>query len=152
MHRLIALAASAAVLSSSPAPAQKQAPNSRTYDVSVTADGTVYTGTMDLAVAGGKVTGDMHITVPSEITGKPAGTVKGSEMTLDYVYRMTDRNCEGTIVMTLKTSAKIGAGPLTGTAQIGECGRDGDKIPATVELKPKAAAAAKKKQAPRSRP
>jgi hypothetical protein len=45
--------------------------NAVTYDVSIQADGT-YTGTMDIAVTKGVASGDMRITVPSEITGKVA--------------------------------------------------------------------------------
>ncbi|MCA1562509.1 MAG: hypothetical protein LC804_20355 [Acidobacteria bacterium] len=47
------------------------------YDITVNAD-TVYTGTIEMTVEGGKVTGNLHLTSPTEITGKVAGTAKGS--------------------------------------------------------------------------
>ena len=77
----------------------------------------------------------MHITAPGEITGKPAGTVKGQAMKLDFTYRMVARACDGRIVMDL--TAKKG-GPTTGTAEITGCGRtDANKLAGTVELRAK---------------
>jgi hypothetical protein len=119
----------------------KKSANTMTYDVTVTADGTAYTGTMALAVSGGKVTGDMRITAPSEITGTPAGTVKAGKMDLDFPYRMVQRACDGRIAMAITLPAKMGSAPATGTVEITGCGRtEGNKLPGTIELKPKAAA------------
>ena len=119
---------------------QKPAANSTKYDVTIQADGAAYTGTMDLAVAKGKVSGDMHITKPTEITGKAAGTTKAGLMKLDFPYRMVQRACDGQIAMDIKLPAKAGAGPATGTVSIVGCGRTAEnKLPGTIELKPQAA-------------
>jgi hypothetical protein len=110
-----------------------------TYDVTVTAEGKPYTGPMELAVAAGKVTGSMHITAPTEITGKAAGTSKGSQMTLAFPYRMVERACDGQIAMVIMLPQKKGAATATGTVEITGCGRpEGDKLPGTIELKPRA--------------
>jgi hypothetical protein len=116
--------------------------NSVTYDVTITTEGP-YTGTMDLATAGGKVTGAMHITQPTEITGKVAGTVKGSEMVLDFPYQMVQRNCTGQIAMNIKLPAKGSkTTEANGTVSIAGCGRaDSNKLAGTIDLTP----AAKKK-------
>jgi hypothetical protein len=104
-----------------------------TYDIAVTADGGTHTGTMQLATAAGKVSGEMHITKPQEITGKPAGTSKAGALHLDFTYHMVQRKCDGRIVMDIKMPAKAGAG--SGTVAITGC--DGGKLTGTVELKPK---------------
>ena len=106
------------------------------YDLTITADGTPYTGTLTLTVTAGKVGGEMHITQPTEITGKVAGTVKAGDMALDFPYRMVQRNCDGQIAMTLKAPVK-GSGSK-GTVSIAGCGRDAaNKLAGTVELVPK---------------
>jgi hypothetical protein len=123
---------------------QKPAAGSTKYDVTIQADGAAYTGTMNLAVAKGKVSGDMHITKPTEITGKAAGTTKAGQMKLDFPYRMVQRGCDGQIAMDIKLPAKAGTGPATGTVSIVGCGRTAeDKLPGTIELKPQAAATKK---------
>ena len=141
MIERVASAALAAALLASPTLAQsKKAANSIDYDVTVMADGKPYTGTMTLAINAGKATGDIHITAPSEITGKVAGTSKGGRLALDFIYRMIDRGCEGQIVMTIALPEKKTAAPATGTADIAECGDPAaPRIQGTVELKPKAA-------------
>jgi hypothetical protein len=116
----------------------RKAANSIPFDVTITAEGKPYTGTMELATAAGKVTGDMHITAPTEITGKPAGTSKGSLMTLAFPYRMVARGCDGKIAMAITLPAKKGAAPATGTVEITGC--EGNKLSGTIELKPKAPA------------
>ena len=106
-----------------------------TYDVTIVADGASYTGLMQLAVSGGKVTGAMNIKQPTEITGKAAGTVKAGEMNLDFPYEMVQRKCTGQIEMKFKAPAK-GAG-TKGTVAIVGCGRDAsNKLPGTIELTP----------------
>lgn len=132
-----ALVLTALIGAVAPAGAQqkKLPPNTVVYDLTVQADGAAHTGTMQLTVAAGKVTGDMHITHPGEITGKPAGTSKAGVMKLDFPYRMVQRSCDGRIAMDLKMPAKAGAGPTTGTAAITGC--DGAKLAGTVEMKPK---------------
>ena len=118
---------------------KKPAAKSTTYDLTVNADGAAHTGTMELATTAGKVSGDMHITSPREITGKPAGTSKAGAMHLDFPYRMVERQCDGRIVMDIKMPPK--AGPANGTVEITGCGRtDANKLAGTVELKPRAAA------------
>ena len=110
------------------------------YDLTIQADGAAYTGTMELMVAGGKVSGAMNITQPTEITGKPAGTSKAGQIKLDFPYRMVQRGCDGQIAMDIKMPAKAGAGPAAGTVSITGCGRtDANKLPGTIELKPQAA-------------
>ena len=124
-----------------PLAAQGKKPAAKTtiYDLTVNADGAAHTGTMTLEVAGGKVAGDMHITHPSEITGKPAGVVKGSTMNLDFAYRMVQRGCDGNIKMDIKMPAKA-AGPANGTVEIIGCDRTAaNKLTGTVELKPRPA-------------
>lgn len=130
-----------AVVVAAPSSAQqKKAGNTITYDITVTAENTPYTGTIALAVAGGKVSGDMHITKPTEINGKPAGTAKAGEMKLDFPYRMVERGCDGRIVMAITLPAKKDAGPATGTAEISGCGRpEGNILPATIEMTPQPA-------------
>jgi hypothetical protein len=111
------------------------ATNSVTYDVTITADGGAYTGKMDLAVKAAKVTGKMHLTQPTEITGNAAGTVKAGELLLDFPYTMVQRKCEGQIEMKFKQPVKMA--PSTGTVSIAGCGRDpSNKLAGTIELKP----------------
>ena len=106
-----------------------------TYDVTITAEGKPYSGQMVLAGAGGKVTGTMNITTPTAITGKAAGTVKAGEMTLDFPYRMVERQCDGQIAMSFKLPPK--PAETKGTVSIVGCGRDAsNKLPGTIELKP----------------
>lgn len=134
--RVAAVALIWAVMASS-VPAQTKKPagtKSVTYDVTIKAD-EVYTGKMEMAVDRGKVTGNLHLTSPTEITGKVAGTAKGSVLSLDFPYHMTERKCEGNVTMTITLSAK--SGPATGTMEAGECGGDPNKkLPGTVELNP----------------
>ena len=142
MLRHVAAASLLAAVVVMPVGAQtKKSVNTITYDVTITAEGKPYTGTMALAVSSGKVTGDMHITAPTEITGKAAGTTKAGQMNLDFPYRMVQRACDGQIAMAIALPAKMGATPAAGTVSIGGCGRpDSNKIQGTIELKPKAPA------------
>ncbi len=141
MLRHAAIAALLAAIAAIPIGAQtKKAATSIPFDVTITAEGKPYTGTMELAIAAGKVTGDMHITAPTEITGKLAGTSKGSLVTLAFTYRMVTRGCEGHIAMSVTLPQKKGGAPASGTVEIAECGRpEAPKISGTIELKPKAA-------------
>ena len=105
-----------------------------TYDVTIKADA-VYTGTMEMAIDRGKVTGDMRLTSPTEITGKVAGTAKSGVLTLAFPYYMTERKCEGNVKMNITMPAK--PGPASGTMEAAGCGRDpANVLPGTVELKP----------------
>ena len=144
MRSTIAATAAAFIILASGTSAQKPGAKPVKYDVTITADGGTYTGTMDLAVVAGKVAGDMRITKPSEITGKPAGTVKAGAMKLNFPYRMVERGCDGQIEMDIKMPPKPGSAPATGTVSIAGCGRpDTNKLPGTIELKPQAPAAKK---------
>jgi hypothetical protein len=138
MRRQLAAAALALAISPSIASAQPKKPAGSkpvTYDVTIVADGAPYTGQMQLAVNGGKVTGTMHIKQPTEITGKAAGSVKAGEMILDFPYEMVQRKCTGQIEIKFKAPAK-GAGSK-GTVAIAGCGRDAsNKLPGTIELTP----------------
>jgi alkyl sulfatase BDS1-like metallo-beta-lactamase superfamily hydrolase len=107
-----------------------------TYDATITAD-RVYTGTMDMAVGADRVTGNMKLTSPTEITGKVAGTVKAGVLALEFPFHMAERNCEGTARMNITMPPK--PGPAMGTLEVVGCGREeNDKLTGTVELKPAA--------------
>lgn len=141
MRKLVALCVIPSFLAV-PAFAQSKKGNTVAYDVTVMAEGKPYTGTMELAIAGGKVTGTMEINSPVTVTGTPAGTTKGGRLLLDFPFKMVggERPCEGQIAIDIQLPAKKDAGPTTGKALIGGCGREpGNKLEATVELKPRAA-------------
>ena len=129
-----------AVAASTAAAQAKKAPvaaKSVMHDITVTAD-EVYTGSMEMAINAGKVTGDMRITSPTEITGKVAGTAEGGVLTLEFPFLMVQENCEGTVKMNIKLTGKPGHG--SGTMEAVGCGSDpNDKVTGTVELKPPAA-------------
>jgi hypothetical protein len=138
---LAAVALLSLVVSTASAEQKSAAAKPTVYDLTIQADGAAYTGTMELTVAGGKVSGAMNITQPTEITGKPSGTSKAGLMKLDFAYRMVQRGCDGQIAMEIKMPAKAGAGPAAGTVSIIGCGRtEANKLPGTIELKPQAAA------------
>ena len=142
MRKAILIAVTAGLVAALPASAQtkKPAANAVMYDVTIQADGAAHTGTMQLATTAGKVSGAMHITQPSEITGTAAGTSKAGQMHLDFPYRMVQRACDGRIEMDIKLPAKMSAGPANGTVSITGCGRsDGNKLAGTIELRPKPA-------------
>ena len=134
--RVAAIALMCAATVSAVSAQTKKPPRTKsvTYDVTIKAD-EVYTGTMELAVDRGKVTGNLHLTSPTQITGKVAGTAKGGVLSLDFPYHMVERKCEGNVKMTLTLPPKLG--PANGTMEAGECGGEtGTKLPGTVELKP----------------
>lgn len=136
MHKRIgAVVLVGAVLAGvSGAHAQKAAPKTTLHDITVNADG-VYSGTIELAVDRGKVTGNMRLTQPTEITGKVSGTSKAGVMALEFPYLMKERNCEGTVKMEIKVPAK--PGPSSGTMSAVGCGRDPNQpLTGTVELVP----------------
>src|SRR6185503_17874441 len=93
--------------------------------LTVTTSENVYTGTMDLAIDMGKVTGKMVVTAPTAITGNVAGTSKAGELNLEFPFHMVEQNCDGTVKMSIKLPEK--PGPSTGT------------MGGTVELKPSTA-------------
>lgn len=144
MRRKLAVVAAAVALLGTGMLAEAQKPagaRPTTYDVTITADGTPYTGAMVLAVAGGKVSGSMHIKSPGEITGKAAGTVKAGEMLLDFPYHMVERKCDGNIRMNVRMPEKRGPAKMSGTVSIRPCGRtDDNRLAGTIELAPAAAA------------
>ena len=112
--------------------------NSMMFDMTATVEDVVYTGTMEMAVKAGKVTGDMRITIPTTITGKVAGSAKAGMLALDFPFTMVDDNCQGTVKMNIKLSEKPGHG--SGTLEAIGCGESPDSITTgTVELKPPAA-------------
>ena len=114
---------------------KKDGTKSVMHDITVTTSESVYTGTIDLAIDMGKVTGKMVVTAPTAITGNVAGTSKDGDMNLEFPFHMVEQNCDGTVKMSIKLPEK--AGPSTGTMEAVGCG--GDKIGGTVELKPSAA-------------
>ena len=114
---------------------KKDGTKSVMHDITVTTSESVYTGTIDLAIDMGKVTGKMVVTAPTAITGNVAGTSKDGDMNLEFPFHMVEQNCDGTVKMSIKLSEK--PGPSTGTVEAVGCG--GDKIGGTVELKPSAA-------------
>jgi len=90
---------------------------------------------MEMAVDGGKVTGSMHVTSPTEITGKLAGTAKAGVLSLEFAFQMVEENCEGNVKMNIKLPAK--PGPAAGTMEAVGCdGDETNKVTGTVELKP----------------
>lgn len=131
---LVALAS--VVMAGSMAAQTKQAagPKMVAYDITVNAD-TVYTGTMEMGVEEGKVTGKVHLTAPEEVTGDVAGTAKGGVLSLDFPYSMPQRGCDGAVKMTITLPPK--PGPATGTLEAVGCGRDPSQpLTGTVELMP----------------
>ena len=113
-------------------------PNTVMHEITIKAD-TVYTGTMELTNDRGKVTGKLHITTPTEVTGTVAGTSNKGVMALDFPFFMTERKCEGTVKMDITLPPKVG--PAAGTLEVVGCGRDeANKLTGTIDLKPVAAA------------
>ena len=106
------------------------------YDLTIRADET-YTGTMQLDVAQGNVTGAMRLTVPTEITGKVAGKAAADGvLTLDYPFLIVESNCEGSVKMKITLPAR--PEPAKGTMEALGCGRDAaSKLTGTVELTPR---------------
>jgi hypothetical protein len=143
MFRTLGIAALAcAVLAATPAAQDKTAADGKTagkaaaakgtkYDVKVTAD-QVYSGTMTMAVEKGKVSGEMLMTSPMEITGKVAGTSKDGELQLEFPYTITDSPCGGNVKMKIAMPEK--PGPAKGTMEAVNC--EGEKMPGTVEIAP----------------
>jgi hypothetical protein len=108
-----------------------------TYDITVNADA-VYSGTTELSIDRGAVTGNMLLTVPTEITGKVSGTSKAGVVSLDFPYTMTQRNCTGNVKMQITLPPK--PGPAKGTMEASGCGRDlAAPLKGTVELTPSSA-------------
>lgn len=106
------------------------------YDVTIQADGT-YTGTMDLSITKGAVSGAMDITAPTKIVGKVGGRAKGADLRLDFPYDMVERQCKGEIEMAITLPPKSGAAG-TGTVTITGCGRETtNPLAGTIELKPR---------------
>jgi hypothetical protein len=130
---LVLLAAAAVPAAQTQKPA---AGKGTSYDITVKTSEAVYSGTTEMTVDGGKVTGTIHITVPMEITGKVAGTVKGGTLHLDYSYRMVQEGCTGNVKMTIEMPAK--PGPANGTMEAGPCGDEGAPVTGTVHLTPAA--------------
>jgi len=138
MTRLCGTAALMLVVSAAAGAAQTKKPavaKAVTYDLTITVDSGAYTGKLDLVTTAARVAGTMHITQPTEITGKVAGTSKAGEMVLDFPYHMVQRNCDGQIAMTFKAPSKTAGSK--GTVSIAGCGRDAaNKLTGTMELKP----------------
>lgn len=108
-----------------------------THDVIVDAE-EPFTGTMRIEIVKGQVSGDMHITSPTEITGTLAGTVKDGVMTLAFPFHMVEGNCDGSVTMSITMPEK--PGPSKGTMEAVGCGRDAaNKLLGTVELRPRPA-------------
>lgn len=140
-HALAAVCIGALVSGTVAAQSQKKSgTNSVMHDITVTAD-TVYTGTMEMAIDGGKVTGSMRITSPMEITGKVAGTSKAGVLSLEFPFLIVQENCEGTVKMNLKPAGK--PGHAAGTMEAVGCSGDQDTVTGTVELRPQASKTAK---------
>jgi hypothetical protein len=146
MSRFIAAVAVAALVAASPAAQEQKKKEGGAkpilHDITVSADA-VYTGTMSMAIDGGKVTGDLHITVPTEVLGKVAGTAKGSQLALEFPFTMTEQQCEGVVKMEITLSDKPGVG--TGKMAAVGCGlEESAPLIGTVELKPAAPKGEKK--------
>lgn len=137
MMKTVTLTALALLLAVPASSQTKPATKAVAHDLTVkTADGAVYTGTMEMAVEKGKVTGKLHITTPTVITGTVAGTAEKGLMKLEFPYLMAERNCEGSVKIDLTVPAK--PGPSKGTMEAVGCGRDASqKLTGSVELVPK---------------
>jgi hypothetical protein len=136
MFRKTATVALTVVLTVSVLSAQEKQAGTKSvmHDLIVTTSDTVYTGTMDLAIDAGKVTGKMVVTSPGEITGTVAGTSKAGVMNLDFTFHMKEQNCDGNVKMTIALPEK--AAPAKGTMEATGCGQNPpDKTTGTVELK-----------------
>lgn len=137
MSRLIAALAVAALVGTAGAAAQAKktaAPKPVMHDITISAD-TVYTGTMSMAIDGETVTGDLRITVPTEVLGKVAGTAKAGQLALEFPFTMTEQQCEGVVKMDITLSDKPGVG--TGKMAAVGCGlEESAPLVGTVELKP----------------
>jgi hypothetical protein len=125
----------ASVATAQPAPqTQKSSGTPVMNEITVKIDDAVYTGTMELTTDREKVTGKMHITVPTEITGTVAGTSAKGAMTLDFPFYMVENKCEGKVKMEATLPPK--PGPTAGTLEVIGCDRDAPKLTGTFELKP----------------
>lgn len=114
---------------------KKPAAKPVTYDVTIKAEETTYTGTADLAIDRGKVTGDMRLVSPTEITAKIAGAAKEGALDLDFPYLIVEQQCTGNVKMNIKLPAR--PGPARGTMVAVGCGRDpAAPLNGTVELVP----------------
>ena len=106
-----------------------------TYDVTITTEGTPYSGTMALTTAAGKVSGTLAITQPTAVTGTVAGTIKGREMRLDFPFRIVERKCDGRIAVKITMPAK--PAEAKGTVSIVGCGRDEtNRLQGTIAMTP----------------
>lgn len=124
----------ALVVGAAAAQTRKPAEKTIAHEITITAE-SIYTGTMDLTIAGGVVSGNMLLKTPTEITGKVAGTAKAGVLALEFPYQMTERKCEGTVKMNITLPPK--PGPATGTMEAVGCGRDEPrKLTGKVDLKP----------------
>lgn len=106
------------------------------YDITVRTD-QVYTGTIEIAIDRGKVSGNLLITTPTEITGTVAGSEKKGILDLSFPYHMTENKCQGQVTMNVTLPAK--PGPANGTMVAQGCGDPNEKVTGTVELVPSAA-------------
>ena len=124
----------ALVVGTAAAQRKPAARNTIAHEITINAE-SIYTGTMDLTIAGGVVSGNMLLKTPTEITGKVAGTAKAGVLALEFPYQMTERKCEGTVKMNITLPPK--PGPATGTMEAVGCGRDETrKLTGKVDLKP----------------
>jgi hypothetical protein len=114
---------------------EKPAAKPEKYDVTIKAEETTYTGTANLTIDRGKVTGDLRLVSPTEVTAKIAGTAKAGALDLDFPYLIVEQQCTGNVKMTIKVPAK--PGPATGTMIAVGCGRDpAAPLNGTVEFAP----------------
>ena len=109
------------------------------HEVTITADN-VYTGTMEMSIVTGKVSGTMLLTSPTEITGKIAGTSKAGELDLEFPFHMTGEQ------LRRHGQDDHRVARLAGAVEGDDGGgglrpRRSNKVTGTVELKPVPAAA-----------
>ena len=90
------------------------------YDLEAVLDGTPYTGTMTLKIAGTAVTGSMAIDQPIPVTADIAGTLKENALLLDYDFvAQSEPPCNGHAVVSAKMPADRGS--ATGTVEASGC-------------------------------
>ncbi len=113
-----------------PAPAAR---DEATHRITVRTD-EVYTGTLNMVITDGKVSGTMRITDPMEITGKLAGTASAGTIKLDFPFYVTAEKCSGSVKMDIKLPDAPGA--AKGTVVALGCEGEADKMSGTVEITP----------------
>ena len=132
------VAAAVVITASAVGSAAQQAPptaarDEATHRITVRTD-EVYTGTLNMVITDGKVSGTLRITDPTEITGKLAGTASAGAIKLDFPFYVIAEKCSGSVKMDIKPADQSGA--AKGTVVALGCEGEADKMSGTVEITP----------------